>query len=203
MLNNFPSGVLKRGGSSPVTTNSSGLWAWNNRGSTPHKQLRHHEHLAMDTHRMADKLGREFSLRWDYDKMYKKHEQYTEAINLLKYSPEPFKALANITVKQLSFGDYEATLLNNAKDIRNEGATMRHCVGGYSDSCEYGKYLVYSIKKEGKRSSTLGISITAPEDITTDTIKYSFSQHYKQCNKRVECEDAVQLAKNIIRQLNN
>ena len=63
-----------------------------------------------------------------------------------------------------------------------------------------GNYLVYSVTRDGKQSSTLGINIKKKSD--SKGKEYTFSQHYKHCNQRVTCLEEQKLAQDILSILN-
>jgi hypothetical protein len=61
---------------------------------------------------------------------------------------------------------------------------MHHCVGGYANLSSEGKYVVYSVKKDGERYSTIGFN---RNPISGEIL---FNQHYKKFNNQVDCLDA-------------
>ena len=84
-----------------------------------------------------------------------------------------------------------------------QGVNQHHCVGSYCDLVEQGKYLVYDIQENDETVSTLGIYVNINMQAKTNKINksFSFSQHYKACNQRVE-KDLEEFAKDIIKELN-
>ena len=90
--------------------------------------------------------------------------------------------------------DYTFTIYNTTGDIVKEGIDMRHCVGCYSNSVLVSKYLVISIRKDGKKVSTLGCRVVEDE--------LKFDQHYKVMNTPV-CKELGEVANTIIYRLNN
>ena len=158
----------------------------------------HEAQIYHDTKKMAIELGKSFSDDWNLDKMCKKHEDYTNLINLRDYSPVPYTCMNKISVKHFTFEDYTATLLQSPLSIQSEGKDMHHCVASYSRSVANGNYLVYSIVKDSKKSSTLGITVKS----TPEGTKYILHQHYKACNHVVDCEKEHTLAEKLIEELN-
>lgn len=61
----------------------------------------------------------------------------------------------NPLVGHIEEGKYSAHELINTKELIDEGTEMRHCVGGYSGSCVRGHSVIFSIRKDGIRLSTL------------------------------------------------
>lgn len=156
-----------------------------------------------DCKRMANNLGRclpKGHTKWNYGEWYQHHEKLVELTNLKKYSKDRFEWLDVLKDINLESENYTGDILDNAFDIRNEGDAMKHCVGEYSGSVENGDYIVISIrnKEDGDRSSTLGLNVYKGEK--SFTVKHS--QHYKQCNKRVECAEEKEFAQNIITAVN-
>ena len=95
---------------------------------------------------------------------------------------------------------WTATLLTKGEDILAEGLAMHHCVAAYADSVAEGKYLIYSIKKDGERYSTLAYSHYRMRPTTKIEEAYypaamhtTFNQHYKVCNKIVDNPNALEL----------
>lgn len=173
------------------------MWGINNSGLSD--DLKHSEDIYRDTQRMAVQLNIPFNPKWSMGKMIEKHEDFTHRINIGRYSPEKLKSVSKVKVKDLEYDGYRVTLLQSPLEIRTEGQVMKHCVGSYSSAVSEGNYLIYSITKEGVRSSTLGISINNTKD---DRKNYSFSQHYKHCNGRVTCEIEKSLGGKVINLLN-
>jgi hypothetical protein len=52
-------------------------------------------------------------------------------------------------------GEFEAVVLRDASELKEEGRAMRHCVGGYADTCLRGNSRIVSIRWRGARVSTL------------------------------------------------
>lgn len=197
----FPSHILKRGGMVAIPWDETGKWLLDQglyssykKERDCHYQLNKFVNIYKDTKRMSEQLGKGFSAKWSADKMKSKHEEYTKLVLLKKYSPEPFNHLKGFEVSGVANGKYIAELCASPLAIREEGESMHHCVGGYSDYVAQNKYLVYSVKKEGKRSSTLGIWI--------EEGKYRFSQHYGACNARLTDQEEIELAHVVIDKLN-
>jgi len=151
--------------------------------------------MYLDTRNMAAQLGVPFNEKWSLEKMQEKHDEYQEKINARKYDKEPFSYLIKFKTKEYVYKEFTATLLHSPYEIHQEGTAMKHCVGSYAGSVGSGDYLVYSITKDGERSSTLGISVIDGE--------YKFHQHYKHCNKHVKDEDEIMLADSLVESLNS
>jgi hypothetical protein len=176
----------------------------------------------IDTKRMADQLGVKFNIwKYDIDSFEKVHDLFTQKINEQMYSPEPIKCLDSIEDKYLKVGSYEIELLDSRYAIHQEGVEMRHCVGSYAGNVAQGEYLVYSIKKDGKRVSTLGLNkgrssrhVTCFEDLVVESSEevaptslkvvptWEFDQHYSFANGKIQDMMQVFLADLIISRLN-
>jgi hypothetical protein len=202
----LPSYILKRGGNCTFQWTSSTKWLvenkllnssqLNTRGTSFSNQIRLARYYE-DTKRMAGELVKGFSHNWSPDKMKEKHAEYVRLINLKRYSPEPFECMKAFKVKEVHHKGYVATLLNSAALVHEEGEVMHHCVGGYASSVAQGNYLVYSVTKGGKRSSTIAFSRYKAEDMP-----WNFNQHYGYCNAHIEDEHESQLKEIILGQLN-
>lgn len=191
----FPSSILKRGISSGYTLDDAGLWVFKQVGICKEKRKVHHlQLLAADTRRMAEHLGRAWNLQWSIEKMQEKHSEYADQINKKKFSPEPYQHLENFKLKEFTLGEYSAILCLSPLQVVEEGQAMHHCVGSYSGLVASGRYLVYSVRKNGRRTSTLGVSVVDG--------KYSENQHYAVCNTLVKDPEEIQLVAELLRDLN-
>jgi hypothetical protein len=162
-------------------------------------------HTIRDARRMANQLGAKFSWDWDFDTISRKHEEFSEKITRQKYSKEVFKHTKHYPErkKKISYGDVTAHLLDNAYDIAQEGAEMKHCVASYRYRAAEGRYAVYSIKdnETGKRISTLGLML---KNCGKDgDLIWVYSQHYGPCNSHVERKDANEVVKLVLQNLND
>ena len=84
---------------------------------------------------------------------------------------------------------------------------MHHCVGGYASSVAQGNYLVYSVTKGGKRSSTIafrqqGILDQSGSGKVIQNYTWTFNQHYGYCNAYIEDVHEAELKEVILSQLN-
>ena len=216
-INSFPSWVLKQGYRGHIPFDDTGLWvleqfkpgeARNMRRSGQFLGFRRMIMERSDTKRMANELGLKFSEKWDYPTIHKKHEEYTKLIEERRFSKDVFDWAKDFKLKGLTHGDFEATLLDNAYVIAEEGRMMHHCVASYADASRSGDYLVYSILRKGERYSTLGIRVGLERInlVGGATLvvggKYRLNQHYKACNKPVDNEEANELAEILITKLN-
>jgi hypothetical protein len=191
ILNQFPSTRLKRGAtiSHRYPLNETGLWLQRNKieGSR-------FVHLYEDTYSMAVELGLTFKDSWGVAKMEERHKHFTDIVNAKKYSPEPFLCYKDLPFREGVYKGYNITLLDNKLAIITEGKVMHHCVGSYADRSSKGEYLVYSITKDGVRTSTLGLRVSVTG--------YSFSQHYGHCNAYITDSDEKAISSYILDKLN-
>lgn len=197
----FPSYILKKGGNSGVPMNKYGKWLLESGcyDKTPYTGRNARAiHTCRDTESMAKRLGKGFSFKWTLEKMEQKHEEYKDLIMAEKYSPTPFKHLQDFKVKEITIGEYKATLLNNALAIYNEGKEMHHCVGMYSEYVASGDYLVYAVTKGDEKTSTIGINV---ERSSTGQVSYVFQQQYGLCNKFVDQPEEIDLRLELMKQL--
>jgi PcfJ-like protein len=180
-----------------IASNFKGRW---------NQKLTSEKRFYRDSEQLAAKLDTVINPKWSYRRLKEEHDKWSRELAMRTNSPDKFESVKNIIVKEHVFNGYVATLLDSAYLIANEGLEMGHCVAGYIDSCRNGNYLVYSITKEGKKSSTFGVNVTqAPllsprkqEDkavyvhMKKDT--YRFSQHYKQFNAYITDPDEKEIA---------
>lgn len=147
-----------------------------------------------DTKRMAVQLGRPFRTDWSPEKLKEKHQEYSEAVLANKYSSETFEHLIDFKHKIVEHRGYTARLLDSPMSIYQEGKAMHHCVGMYSGYVAQKEYLVYTVTKDGKKTSTIGI--------TRDVNKWRLQQQYGLCNASVNCSDERELAEKVVILLN-
>lgn len=173
-----------------------------------------------DTKRLAEQLGRKFNPKWSARCMKEEHDRMTREINAKLYSPDVFECLKDVEPKSFSHQGYQATLLMSARDIADEGSAMGHCVGGYTSLVGNGHYLVYSVTKDGGRSSTIGLSrkkvrkwvSPEPGDVSPElgdapyeckvVDTYEFNQHFGRFNELVTDEDEKQIPTLLLKLLN-
>ncbi len=89
--------------------------------------------------------------RWEDD--FAKQKMIAEA----KYN-EPLTPHAYAPRSYLARGGNTFTLLNTQNELRAEGATMHHCVGGYAEQVRAGTSLIYACSFGRARTGTLEIS---------------------------------------------
>lgn len=200
----FPSSLLKKGFAADLSFTEAGKWVLdtgmydvirkdvNTKYALP--SYRKLENLYRDTKSMSQQLGKGFSSKWLPEKMQEKHDEYTRLIMLKKYSPEKIEHLKDFKLPAMEHKGFVAELCDSPLLIKEEGEAMHHCVGMYLDQVLSGSYLIYSIKKDGARSSTLGIRIK-------DGV-YIFNQHYGYCNGMIEDKYEGSLAGLILNELN-
>jgi PcfJ-like protein len=56
-----------------------------------------------------------------------------------------------------TIGAFEIIPIENAAELRREGAAMHHCAGAYGKHVKDGTLYVYSIRRDGKRMATLAL----------------------------------------------
>ena len=71
---------------------------------------------------------------------------------------------------------------------------MKHCVASYTNAVADKKYLVFSVQKDGVRTSTAGY--------TRQNDMWIIHQHYGKCNKRVTDDDEISIVKRMFNELN-
>lgn len=202
----MPSYILKRGGNSPISWEESTLWLVKNKlisgkdftkgKYSVSKDAHKFSHYYTDTKRMASELGRMFSCNWPPAKLEEKHGEYVKLINLKRYSPLPIDCLKGFSVNKVVHKGFTTKLLDSAALVHEEGAVMHHCVGSYTSSVIDGKYLVYSITEDGKRSSTLAFYRYSEND------PWLFSQHYGYCNGHITDKHESELKEVLLSLLN-
>lgn len=160
-----------------------------------------------DTRSMAMRLNQPFNPEWSVRRMHEEHERLVRDQQAIlrkrqeEHSKIKFTDFQNLPT--IKYNDVIATPLITASEVIDEGQRMKHCVGGYSNACINGTYVVYSLDKNGKKS-TLGISRDKFHGMNSKitTYNYNFSQHYHECNKSIEDDDFKVAATAVINQLN-
>lgn len=159
-----------------------------------------------DTCRMAGDLQQPFSTRWSVRRMKEEHERLIRLQITEQAKKDQEKYSRKVADKHefelpiISWKNTIAKPLLTYGEVVEEGARQGHCVGGYAQACVDGRYLVYSLEKEGKRS-TLGISVSSMDTIDGKKVFYGFSQHYMAYNRQVEDEDLMDCANAVMDKL--
>lgn len=155
-----------------------------------------------DTKRLAEQLDKPFNHLWSPRRMKEEHDKYSKELTARKFSSKPLQILEGVPTKEFEYEGYKATLLKSRALIAEEGQCMNHCVASYTDSVAQSRYLVYSITKDGERSSTLGISIKKGWMNDENKRYYMFNQHYRRFDHPVENEHEKEIGQLIIKELN-
>lgn len=151
------------------------------------KMQRKADHIE-DTYTMAEQVGEKFNIwKHDIESFEAVHDRFQQTLNEIRekqlFSPDPLECLNDLSFKGLTLGEYSIELLETRLSIHQEGKAMGHCVGSYSNRVADGNYLVYSIKKNGERVSTLGLYKASRRD--AEGTEWVFSQHYGRFNKQI------------------
>lgn len=163
--------------------------------------------LFRDARYMANQLAQDVNPNWTPRRLKEEHDRMCKEITARKYSKDVFDSVKDIPCKALKSGEYVATLLDSAFLIADEGNSMGHCVAGYADQVRQGDYLVYSVTKDGERSSTIGINKrqTSFDVIGShpETRTYWYlQQQYGRYNAHVKDEEERKLAAALVGLLN-
>lgn len=205
----LPTSVLQNFGSSTPTEMAWIAEHFKGSWNKP-TEINKHTRLFREAHFLAAQLGQEVNPKWTPRRVTEEHDRMSKEITARKYSKDVFDSVRDIPVKSLKSGKYVAKLLDNAFSIADEGNAMGHCVAGYSDSVRQGSYLVYSVTKDGGRSSTIGVNkgngysyhnqLTGKTHV--DTPAWKLQQQYGRYNAHVTDEEEHNLAQTIVEQLN-
>lgn len=160
--------------------------------------------LAKDTENMANRLGLPYNNAWSVKRMKAEHDKYSKIITAQMYSKDHFSCIGWAPKEVVCEEGFTATLLTSPFEVAIEGKEMRHCVAGYSNTVEKGKYLVYSVTNtEGEKVSTLGLSKPPHVRTVMSGTPWVFSQHYGKSNTPVRCVIQKALAQDTIEKVNN
>lgn len=124
------------------------------------------------------------------------HTKCIDLTNKAKYSDNYISWLRKYD-KTLELGNLEAKVLTSKFAVKCEGEEMKHCVGGYADMVSNKKYVVWSITKDGKRYSTLGLHYDNNNQI------FYINQHYKKCNGYLDENDPAKMLANLVEKFLN
>lgn len=171
------------------------------------REMQRESNICKDTYAMSQKLSLPFSIKWSARKMHEKHKEYQKILNAKRYSKEEPEWLQCIPSLVVGDGGYEAVLLKSAYAINEEGIEMGHCVGMYASEVMEQRYLVYSIRKDGERYSTLGLHRSRVLRLGNDAdspchITWAIQQHYKRYNDCVDNEEALSLGQLVLETIN-
>lgn len=198
---NIPTTVLKHYGGTAskclqfITENFKGQW-------NKTDKMRDWIHIVSDTDRLARQLGQPFNIKWSPRRMKEEHDRMARELNARKYSPDSFEWTKELP-HRIEHEGFVATLLDSRLLIVEEGTAMGHCVASYADYSAEGDYLVYSVTKDGERSSTIGIHKRGTYD--KDKVKndpWVVQQHYGRFNASLKDEAEKEIGKLVIEALN-
>lgn len=153
-----------------------------------------------DTEMLAGQLGIQTSIKptWTPRRLKEEHDRLAKLVNQKRFSPEKYESLRGFPVERFEHEGYVATLLDSALLIAEEGSDMGHCVAGYTSCVKSGTYLVYSVSKDGQKSSTIGINRLegSPQRVVVQ-------QHYGKYNAHLKDENEKALARLLELEINN
>lgn len=124
------------------------------------------------------------------------HEKCIDLTHKAKYSDAYIGWLRKYD-KTLKFKNLEAKVLTSKFAVKCEGEEMKHCVGGYADMVSNKRYVVWSITKDGKRYSTLGLHYDDNGQV------FYINQHYKKCNGYLDNDDPAKVLANVVEKFLN
>ena len=194
-----------------IANNMKGKWA-------KQTELDPIEHLFTDTVRMMARHENEETLlridpsKWSLRRLQEEHDKYSKLAYKATYSSDQFKWIKDVPIGPFSYKGYEVIPLFNAYDIGLEGSAMNHCVGSYADLSKRGDYLVFSVRKDGLRHSTIGMRMELEykkaykkQPLTKwdpdakhgefevidvlHSVNVKFNQQYKRYNKMLDMDD--------------
>lgn len=166
-----------------------------------------------DTFRMAEQMGEPFDPKWSYRRIKEEHARLTllrEAWQARKRAEADAEYAARLTIDIPSLHQWCPSLcvdgvyarpLQNMLEVQDEGTRQKHCVGSYAEECARGKYIVYSLEKDGVKS-TLGIRVQDRNTEEGVQRTYRLEQHYLACNRRIEDKSVDKCAEVIVELLN-
>lgn len=127
---------------------------------TKSTRLRQMSSIAIDTERMARRLGQAFSYQWSANRMHFEHERMTKQLAQAKWAhqntPFPFHHPWAHSIEQEGI---TALLLTTPLELLSEGGEMHHCVGSYSDLVQTGRSLIFSLRGMDQSRSTLELRV--------------------------------------------
>lgn len=161
--------------------------------------------IYMDTFRMSQHLNQPFNPEWSVRRMHEEHERLMQMQrDILRKQEAAMNSMRFDTFQKLPVVEYNgvvATPLLTRAEVIAEGENMRHCVGGYASLCAQGTYVVYSLCKDGQRT-TLGISRhKTTHEKANHAFNYILNQHYGRFNEQVKDSDFIETAKKVIQTL--
>jgi hypothetical protein len=155
-----------------------------------------------DMRKRYDNKDSKGMLEWSVKRLKAEHEAYIKRSFLERYSDKPFEWSENLLIGQFSYKDFEVTPLLSEMAIGVEGQAMQHCVGMYAGKAAKGEYLVFSVKKDGERFSTIGLRMLLGGRAETFYKPHvAFDQHYMRFNQPVEDKVANEIPPFIIQSI--
>ena len=173
--------------------------------------------LFNDTKHMARHEEQPFNPSWSKLKMQEKHNEYMtigqrEQEARRKERDEVYR----LRVEKLEKADLSevypqttfekdgvvATILTKYEQIKEEGITMRHCVGTYAENAINGAYAVIHMSGDDEET-TLGLSVDSSIwGVKVEEKMFRFNQHYGKCNSEVVSEKHKDMVEVVLQYLN-
>lgn len=163
-----------------------------------------------DTKRMLQDEGMEFNPNWSYRRLKEEHTAASRRQQEVYHNRESQRNAKYAELMKIDFSTLHAGLipyefdsgvkavpLLSVKEVQSEGSAMHHCVGSYANDCAQGGYVVYSLEKDGQKS-TLGIIVSKVDDHKM----FMFNQHYGKCNALITDKDVLIAGTEIVKYLN-
>jgi hypothetical protein len=98
---------------------------------------------------------------WHDELRARQEREATERLEALQRARLATKSWGTLIDRTRTEDDFEIVPLVTELMLDREGATMRHCVGGYAGDCRRGHCRIFSIRKNGDSKATVEIGPSA------------------------------------------
>lgn len=161
--------------------------------------------IYIDTFRMSQRLNQPFNPEWSVRRMHEEHERLMQMQrDILRKQEAASNSVRFDEFQKLPVVEHNgvaATPLLTRAEVIAEGENMRHCVGGYAMLCAQGAYVVYSLCKDGQRTTLGIIRYKTTHEKANHAFNYILNQHYGRFNEQVNDSDFIETAKKVIQTL--
>lgn len=196
-LQNTPSTLLKKGITLPCMKCAKDILNIKKYKDITKQDIHYICDLFCDTKSMFDQEGMEFNFDWSYKRLKEEHDKVSEIILLRQYTKDKFKCIIDnptLYINELvsECGKYKACILDSPYALKEEGNSMKHCIGSYVYRVESMDCIMYSIRdiETDERISSLQINL--------QTTPIRAGQHYGYANSKISNEAVIKLKNELV-----
>ena len=131
-----------------------------------------------DILKLAIKLDQVIDLNWSYKRMEQFHQEQVRTVNALEIASKPQTPIFDKLI-----GNEHITMLNNEKEVYEEGLNMHHCIHScYFNKIKNQEYIAFHMSFP--EDCTFGVKIASGE-VILDQIYLKYDRHVQDKTRQV------------------